>query len=288
MEKKDELKLLVVTDVHDDIETVKKIVEENKDKKFDFVFSCGDTIDVPIGKNDDKEVTDEYVKKLKEIHLELEKLAPVLWVPGNHEPGFYFKEGAEEVTNKSFNMHKKIKKIDDKLYIVGMGGSVPIMTGHNWHENYILFKDLDLEKDFKYGGYPYNVTPNSYKKSDEIFAKDLNETIEKAKKEGGEDIQIIYLTHLGPLYTSTNAIVENGEVLYLGSEQFGIKYLQENNGFIIIHGHSHSASGLVTVRTNKQVFNPGAVINGHYGLVEFKKTKEGKWILYSSTIVNYK
>ena len=285
MENKQTLKFLVVSDIHDDIEKIKKLVEKYKETNFDFVFCCGDVIDVPIGKNDVKEVTDEYVIKLKNIYLELEKLAPILWVPGNHEPGFYFKDDfKEEVTPKSKNLHKKIQKLDEKLYIVGLGGSTPIMTGNKWKHNFVVFKELNLEKDFKYGGYPYNAEPNSFHKSDEIFIKDLNDTVDKAKKEGGDDVQIVYLTHIGPLYTATNTIVENGEVLYLGSKQFGEKFLKEDNGFIIIHGHSHSAEGFLTLRINKHVFNPGACLDGHYGIIELKKSKEGKWGVDSCTI----
>lgn len=282
---KENLKILVVSDIHDDIDKVKKVIEQNKETKFDYVFCCGDVIDVPIGKNDVKEVTDEYIIKLKNIYLELEKLAPIIWVPGNHEPGLYFKDDFnEEVTPRSTNLHKKIKKLDEKLYIVGLGGCTPIMTGHKWKNNFVLFKELNLEKDFKYTGYPYNSKPNSFNKSDEIFIKDLNDTVEKAKKDGGDDIQIVYLTHIGPLYTSTNTIVENGEVLYLGSKKFGEKFVQEKNSFIIIHGHSHSAEGFITLRTNKQIFNPGACLDGHYGIIELKKTKNGKWIISSCTI----
>ena len=49
------------------------------------------------------------------------------------------------------------------------------MTGHNWKHNLVLFKELNLDKDFKYGGYPYNVKPNDYHKSDDLFLKDLND-----------------------------------------------------------------------------------------------------------------
>jgi len=285
MENKESLKILVVTDIHDDINKIKKLVNKCRKTKFDYVFCCGDVIDVPIGKNDVKEVTDKYVVKLKDIYCELEQLAPILWVPGNHEPGFYFKDGFnEEATPNSFNLHKKIKKLDEKLYVVGLGGSTPIMTGRKWKHDYIYFKELNLEKDFKYSGYPYNANPNSFRESDKIFIKDLKMTVDKAKKEGGDDVQIIYLTHIGPLYTSTNTIVENGEVLYLGSKQMGENFLSEDNSFIIIHGHSHTAEGFVTLRTNKQIFNPGAFLNGNYGIIEFKKNKEGKWGVSSSTI----
>ena len=284
MEVKDSYKILVVTDIHDDIEKVKLLIEKVSSTKFDFIFCCGDVVSVPIDKNDDDEVTKEYIIKLKNIFTELEKLGSVLWVPGNHEPGIYFNENIEEVTKNSFNLHKKIKKLDENLYIVGLGGSVPIMTGRQWKHNFVLFKDLNLEKDFKYSGYPYNVTPNDFSKSDDLFIKDLNETEEKAKKEGGENVQILYLTHIGPLYTSTNTIVENGEVLYLGSKTFGEKFLKEQNGLIIIHGHSHTAEGYITLKTDRHIFNPGCCCEGHYGIIDIKKGKNGKWGIDSCTI----
>ncbi len=182
----------------------------------------------------------------------IRKLTPILWVPGNHEPGFYFKDGFnEEFTPNSFNLHKKIKKLDEKLYVFGLGGCTPIMTGRKWKHDHINFKELNIEKDFKYIGYPFNAISNSFRESDKIFIKDLNMTVDKAKKEEGDDVQIIYLTHIGPLYTSTNTIVENGEVLYLGSKQMWEKFLSEVNGFVVIHGYSQTAEGFITLRTNK-------------------------------------
>ena len=288
MEGKTKIKILVVTDIHDDLEKIKKLVVKYKDTKFNYVFCCGDVIDVPINQNDNKEITDKYDKILKSIFLELGKLAPIFWVPGNHEPGHYFQNDQnsldKEVTDNSFNLHKKIKKLDEKLYILGIGGGLPIMTGHDFNKDFIIFKDLDLKKDFKYKGYPYNVGVD-YEDSDKIFMKDLNETFEKVIKEGGKDSQIIYLSHLGPLYTHTNHIVEGGEVLYLGSKLFGEKYLQENNSFVIIHGHSHNGEGLITLRKNKQIVNPGALIlNGNHGIIEFEKSKDGKWGITSFTM----
>jgi Icc-related predicted phosphoesterase len=283
MEEKDSYKILVVTDIHDDIEKIKILVDKVKDIKFDFVFCCGDAVSVPIDKNDDTEVTKEYILKLKNIFKELEKIGHIYWVPGNHEPGIYFTTN-EEPTKDSENLHKKIKKLDDNFYIVGLGGSVPIMTGRKWKHNFVLFKELNLEKDFKYGGYPYNVTPNDFHKSDDLFIKDLNETVDIAKKEGGENIQILYLTHIGPLYTSTNTIVENGEVLYLGSKNFGEKFLKEDNGFIIVHGHSHTAEGYITMKSDRHIFNPGCCCEGHYGILDLKKDKNGKWGVGACTV----
>ena len=66
-DNKKSFKILVVSDIHDEIDKIKILVEKYKDIKFDYVFCCGDVIDVPIGKNDVKEVTDQYVVKLKDI-----------------------------------------------------------------------------------------------------------------------------------------------------------------------------------------------------------------------------
>lgn len=283
MEKKS-LKLLIVSDIHDNIENVKKLVELSKNTKYDYVFCCGDTVDLPIAKNDVKEISDKYTEILKNIYIELEKIAPIIWVPGNHEPGHCFHENFKDVTEKSKNLHKKIEKLDDKFYIVGLGGAVPILTGGKWKENYIFFKDLECERDFKYKGYPYNYEPNNYEKSDEMFIKDLNETIDKAKKESGDDVQILFLTHIGPLYTNTNVIVENGEVLYLGSKKFGEKYEKENNSFIIVHGHSHTAEGFITLKPNKYVMNPGALLSGNYAVLELIKREDNKWGVLASSI----
>ena len=38
--------------------------------------------------------------------------------------------------------------------------------------------------------------------------------------------------------------------------------------------NSHSAERFITLRTNKQVFNPGACLDGHYGIIELKKLKK--------------
>ena len=141
MSSKDSFKILVVSDVHDSIENTKILVDKVKDTKFDYVFCCGDVVDLPVNKNDDLEVCKEYNIKLKNIYEELEKLGPILWVPGNHEPGIYFIEPekrTEEVTKNSENLHKKIKKLDENLYVVGLGGSVPIMTGKKFHHNKVL------------------------------------------------------------------------------------------------------------------------------------------------------
>lgn len=278
---KNSLKFLVITDTHDRVYNVRKTIEKIKTINFDYVIFCGDVVTIPSGKNNDKETISPFMPILKNIFLELEKIAPVLWVPGNHDPYMYFTENYEEVSSNSKNLHKKFEKIEDNLYIVGLGGSVPILNGGIWTKNFVPFDKLDLN-NIKYSGYPYNA--NSYNEGDEMLLKDLNEVLDKVPDENNN--QIILLSHLGPLYTNTNFMEEDGEVLYLGSKNLGERFEKENRAFIDIHGHTHIADGFITLKPGKYVFNPGACYEGNYGILEIKKNEDNKWDV-SSFVVEY-
>lgn len=278
---KNSLKFLVITDTHDRVYNVRKTIQKIKTINFDYVIFCGDVVTIPSGKNNDKETISPFMPILKNIFLELEKIAPVLWVPGNHDPYMYFTENYEEVSSNSKNLHKKFEKIEDNLYIVGLGGSVPILNGGIWTKNFVPFDKLDLN-NIKYSGYPYNA--NSYNEGDEMLLKDLNEILDKVPDENNN--QIILLSHLGPLYTNTNFMEEDGEVLYLGSKNLGERFEKENRAFIDIHGHTHIADGFITLKPGKYVFNPGACYEGNYGILEIKKNEDNKWDV-SSFVVEY-
>jgi 3',5'-cyclic AMP phosphodiesterase CpdA len=80
---------------------VKKVISKINSEKFDFVLCCGDIVHVPTGDNADQTAIDSYMPLMYNIFLELEKIAPILWVPGNHEPYIYFTNSYNEVTSKS-------------------------------------------------------------------------------------------------------------------------------------------------------------------------------------------
>ena len=107
---KNSLKFLVITDTHDRVYNVRKTIEKIKTINFDYVIFCGDVVTIPSEKNNDKETISTFMPILKNIFLELEKIAPVLWVPGNHDPYMYFTENYEEVSSNSKNLHKKFEK----------------------------------------------------------------------------------------------------------------------------------------------------------------------------------
>lgn len=190
----------------------------------------------------------------------------------------------KELTKNSENIHKKIKKIDDKLYIVGLGGSLPALVSNEESNNTLLYKKINIKKDsIKYVGFPYNISQNDYLKNENLYIEDLKYIFGKIKNKDSENIQILYLTHMGPLYSPTSIMVENGEVTFFGSIYFGKLFLKEKNSFIIIHGHSHRAEGFIRVKKNGYIFNPGSLNEGHYGIINIKK-QNGIWIIYDCTI----
>ena len=280
--EKTRIKFLVIGDMHNRIQNVRKVLSKIKQEKFDYILCFGDVVNIPTGDNWNKNILDSFMPLMQGIFLELEKVAPILWVPGNHDPYMYFTYNYKEVSSKSKNIHKKFEKLADDLYIVGLGGSTPMLSGGEWNKNFIPFKDIDFSR-FKYTGYPYNVKSNDYIESDEMLLKDFNEVLNEGKKVWGNS-QLIFLTHIGPLFTTTNAMEEEGEYLYLGSKSIGEIFKNEDNCFINIHGHSHLAEGFVTNRPNKHVFNVGANYCGNYGKLEIIKNKEGKWEVFSNSI----
>ena len=245
-EEKRKIKFLLITDIHDRIQNVRKVVSNIKKEKFDYVICCGDVVNIPTGDNADKTIVDSFMPLMRNIYLELEKIAPILWIPGNHDPYVYFSNYYEEVASKSKNLDKKFEKIEKNLYIVGLGGSTPMLSGVRWTKDFIPFKNIDLNK-YKYAGYPYNDSSNNYIDSDKMLINDFNEVINKGKKVW-EESQLIFLTHNGPLFSHTNIMEEEGEYLYLGSKNIGEMFEKEENCFINIHGHSHLSEGFITIR----------------------------------------
>ena len=282
MNGKTRIKFLIIGDMHNRIQNVRKVLSKTKSEKFDYVLCYGDIVNIPTGENANKNIIESSMPLMYNIFLELEKIAPILWVPGNHDPYIYYSDNFEEISSKSKNLHKKFQKIDENLYIVGLGGSTPILSGGEWSKDYIPFKDIDLSK-FKYTGYPYNVKSNDYIESDNLLLKDFNEVLNEGKKVWGNS-QLIFLTHIGPLFSFTNCMEEEGDYLYLGSQNIGEIFKNEENCFIDIHGHSHLSEAFITIRPGKYVFNAGAIYNGNFGKLEIVKDKEGKWNVFSNSI----
>ena len=103
--EKTRIKFLVIGDMHDRIQNVRTVLSKIKQDKFDYVLCFGDIVNIPTGEHFDKNIVDSFMPLFQSIFLELEKIAPILWVPGNHEPYIYFTNNYKEVTSKSKNIH---------------------------------------------------------------------------------------------------------------------------------------------------------------------------------------
>ena len=99
--------------------------------------------------------------------------------------------------------------------------------------------------------------------------------------------QTILLSHIGPLYSWTNAQQQLGtgeHWLYLGSMQLENIFINDENLILDIHGHIHPSRGVVTMIPGKTVVNPGAIINGFYGELNLKK-ENNKWKVNSMNLL---
>lgn len=275
--KKNSYNFLIISDIHHKIENVYRILERVQSEKYDYVLCPGDLVTIPEGLNDNQTFIDEYTPILKKILIELERVAPVLWIPGNHEPGTVFKEGSEKLTKDSINIHKNYVKIDEKLSITGLGGSIPILDGGKYYKGFVPFNNLDYRK-YILSGYPYCVNKD-YDDCDKEYDKDLEATINKAKSEE-KDTQIIMMTHLGPSYTTTSFNVEEGAIMYLGSRLLGKRIEDDNSLLINVHGHGHFGKGFANLPGKKYVANPGASKESFYGTLKVN-FEEGKWYVES-------
>lgn len=287
MNSKSEIRFLVVSDIHDNIQNIRKLVDwyQKEKPKIDYILCCGDIVTVPNDRQDEPEQAKIYEPIIVNIFQELEKICPhILYVPGNHEPYTLFQKDPPFLTKGSINLHKKYIKLSDDLYILGIGGSVPILQGKQYEIGQVPYRDVDLKK-VKYAGYPYNVkSDENYIKSDSNLEKDLKETVDQVKKEGGDNVSMILLSHVGPLYTWTNVMTLNGENLYLGSEKLGEWFFYEKGCFFDVHGHTHTARGVINITDKKIVMNPGDLASGNYGMAAIKKDQNNEWVLESTSL----
>jgi Icc-related predicted phosphoesterase len=108
------LKILVIADVHGEIEMLSKFLRKFDKKNFDLVLCPGDFTDMFN--------TPEGFSQTDVAELVLQKLLslgrPVLCIPGNHEPH----EILEMFDEYSVNLHAKSRKFNG-FEIIGFGGA---------------------------------------------------------------------------------------------------------------------------------------------------------------------
>ena len=286
-----ELRFLLVSDIHDNTTSIDILLEKNKNKKFNYILYAGDMVKMTPGQQNSSEHAHEYEERMINYINKLEKIAPILYIPGNNEPFTIYENNSPKLSKTSVNVHNNYFKIKNDLYLIGLGGCVPILNGGKYDKNVIPFETLNTSNVIQ-NGFPYNLPEyglDNYKKSDEWFGNDIRKIINNIKKEvGNNNYQTILLSHNGPLYSWTNAQQQLGtgeHLLYLGSMELEKILINDENLFLDIHGHIHPSRGIVTMIPDKTVINPGAMINGFYGELTLLK-KNNKWTLDSVNLLN--
>ena len=286
-----ELRFLLVSDIHDNTTSIDILLEKNKNKKFNYILYAGDMVKMTPGQQNSSEHAHEYEERMISYINKLEKIAPILYIPGNNEPFTIYENNSPKLSKTSVNVHNNYFKIKNDLYLIGLVGCVLILNGGKYNKNVIPFETLNTSNVIQ-NGFPYNLPEyglDNYKKSDEWFGNDIRKIINNIKKEvGNNNYQTILLSHNGPLYSWTNAQQQLGtgeHLLYLGSMELEKILINDENLFLDIHGHIHPSRGIVTMIPDKTVINPGAMINGFYGELTLLK-KNNKWILDSVNLLN--
>ena len=287
---KDSLKFLLVSDIHDNETSLELLLNKVKSKKYNYIFYLGDMVKMTPGQQNSSEHANIYEKRMTQYLHKLEQIAPVLYIPGNNEPFTIYEKNSPILTKLSTNIHNNYIKIKDDLYIMGLGGCVPILNGGKYNKNTIPFSTLNTSNVIQ-NGFPYNLPQfgtDNYKKSDEWFGNDIKNIINNVKKDAGNnEYQTILLSHNGPLYSWTNAQQQLGtgeHWLYLGSMELEKILINDENLILDIHGHIHPSRGIVTMIPSKTVINPGALINGFYGELTLQKV-DNKWTVNSMNLL---
>ncbi len=287
---KEDLKFLLVSDIHDNVTGLDLLLNKVKSKKYSYIFYMGDMVKMTPGQQNSSEHAHIYEQRMTQYLEKLEQIAPVLYIPGNNEPYTIYEKNSPNLTKKSTNVHKNYIKIKDDLFVMGLGGCVPILNGGKYDKNVIPFSTLDTTNVIQ-NGFPYNLPEfdtDNYKKSDEWFGNDIRSIIDKVKKDAGnKEYQTILLSHNGPLYSWTNAQQQLGtgeHWLYLGSMELEKIFINDENLILDIHGHIHPSRGIVTMIPNKVVVNPGAIVNGFFGEISLKKFGN-KWTVNSMNLL---
>lgn len=132
-------KILVVADVHGELESLAKFVKAVENEPFDMIIFPGDFTEmsnVPEGFSQ-TDIAELVLQKL----LSLGK--PLFCVPGNHEPY----ETLETLEEYDVNLHKKVRKFRD-LDLMGFGGAAtPFNTKFEPTEGEIAHALEDMKKN---------------------------------------------------------------------------------------------------------------------------------------------
>ncbi|MFB6174859.1 MAG: metallophosphoesterase [Candidatus Nanohalobium sp.] len=206
------MKVLLLTDVHGDLENLRRIV---KKENFDALLCAGDLSDA-------NEFSD-YEGRLQEVLEEFEETGKMAKsVPGNMDVE---ESCVKALIDHRMNIHKKIASFQT-FDVVGFGGG---------------------QTPF---GTPFEPS------GDEIY-----EALDTLYGRMASDRKIAVI-HQPP--ADTNLDLVDGK--HVGSEEVG-QLIEEKSFDLVLTGHIHESYGVDEVGGTKLV-NPGAVIDGRYGVMD--------------------
>ncbi len=298
--KTNELKILLISDVHKNYSFLESLKEwHTKSKKnFNYIFLTGDILSLNYPENEQTEIIAKSESEISAIISFLENMClNVIYLGGNHDPKTLFDDPNLSLTIKSLNIHKKHFKICNDLYIYGLGGAVPTISSKykiNSHE-FNPYLDIDPESITKivWKGFPYqnSIEKPDYNISDELYAKDLFENFDNAKlsiknSNANENIKFLLLTHNGPFYCQSTLQEYKEKCAYMGSLALS-RFLKKNSEEILlnIHGHTHRGKGLYSF-DNLSVINPGALSCGSFCEIVLRRNCNEEWFLYSANFID--
>ncbi|XP_064405330.1 uncharacterized protein LOC135350462 isoform X2 [Halichondria panicea] len=224
----------------------------------DIALVSGDLADMPLElchSAPPEETRDQHML-LDKVLEEFSPLASkVYYVPGNHDAITTFSTEGQDTDTSPCNVHMRRVTIAPNLELLGLGGSVP-----------------GFRKGQKvWDGFPYL--------TDQEYSDDLSQLLDPVfgTQTLKETDAVIFMTHSGPEHCSTTiSHVDPRSPIICGSQSLYTALCKEelqHHVILNVHGHTHEASGQVTIG-NTTVINPGALMDGNFGLYTLQQTNK--------------
>ena len=259
------LKILLVSDEHENWPNLDLLMSREQPGSFDFVFmsgdqaNCNNTVDIEDeGENEQAEASNRrFVETLTALHKPEGKL---YYIPGNHDAAVLLdpKCMAAPINETSVNLHNRVAELVPGLFIAGLGGSLPTK----------FKKDGETDWVDVFTPYPYQTEADYTAAIRSLWTGKVEPAV--AATQGKS---VILMTHDGPqdFYTAnargTIGMGENRQDF--GFHKFGssglaeLLYEQRSKLVVNIHGHCHDGGFLDRVTcTDGQEFpvcNPGSL-----------------------------
>ncbi|KAL9643490.1 hypothetical protein ABK040_010104 [Willaertia magna] len=267
----EELTILLVSDIHKDIDKLKNVEEvlkKNHLNKIDYVLCMGDVVNIKTPEEyESKEVQKEAFEEVLTIGKALQKFAKTVYmIPGNHDPDEMFLP--KEVDGIHF-IHKEIISLKDNLILAGFGGSIP--------SHYETPSNIKGERAWE--GYPFK-TALDFEKEWILFEKKILDTIKEDEKK-----QIVLMTHNGPNECDTTVFQKydiESPIIMSGSSNVKdslAKIEFQNHLLCNIHGHTHAFKPMTSRIGICPIVNPGSLMEGNFAVLRLEKLNSNRFDL---------